>query len=817
MESSRNKKTTHKSKKSGQKPLTPAAKQRRLQNRRVTFILVIFLILAAVIVGKLVYLQIIDSSDQYARQVDQVVDQVQVQASRGNIYDRNGNILAQDSSAKAVYIIPSEITDEDKLVKELAQKLDLKEDSLRKKAEKLENDYVIVKNSISASEGQRAHALDRDGLKYRDGTLYAYPDKIDDAKTTAKALAAIFDNLSYKTALGYLTEKENSAVLIKSQVDNSLANKILKDMTVKKNGEVQSTNGVELIDDSRRYYTNGNFASYVLGFTNQNYQGVSGVESTYNSWLSGQNGLAYLQKDASGNTLPSLTKVVKQPKKGKDLVLTIDSNIQIMAEKALNESIKEWKAKRGTAIVMDVDTGEILAMATKPDYDLNNPYTLNKTYAKNYSDQLDGKSNADKLNLMWSNPAVSFTYEPGSTFKPITASSAFEEGAISPSDKVVCNGSINIDGVMINCTATHGVQTAAEAVSNSCNPGLVQIIQKLDPTLFYRYAYDYGFGKTTGIELPGEEAGVMTRVFKSGNSINLLDYSNLSFGQGLMTTPIQLLSALNSVINNGHYMRPTVISSQNKGISSNASTSASKQIISKATSKEMRQIMEKVVTNNPELASLAGDYSIGGKTGTAQKVENGEYSHSKYVTSFFGFTPVKNPKYAVLVVIDEAQSGAYGAQSAAPAAIKILQQTSDYMNPSSKSSTKMTKNTVTVPDVTGQEVEFAKEILKEKGITYKVDDSAGGSVVASQSLKAKSTYKSGKTMVLVTGKSADDTNAKVTVPDLSGMNIQEANEILTGLGLKIKVKGSGFAVSQNPKAGTKVNRNSKVTVTFKQK
>lgn len=793
------------------------ASMRRRQNKRVAFVLVVFAIFAAVIVGKLVYLQVIDSSDQYARQVDQVVDQVQVQAARGNIYDRNMNILAQNSTAKAIYIIPAEITDEEKLVKTLSSQLSLKEEDIRKKAEKLENDYVTVKDNVTASQGRRAHAIEPEGLKYKDGTLYAYPDKIKDPKKAARLLVSMFDNMSYKTALGYLTEKENSALLIKSQVDNSLANKILKEMTVKKNGTVQSTNGVELIDDNRRYYTNGNFASYLLGFTNQNYQGVTGVESTYNKWLSGQNGLAYLQKDASGNTLPSLTKVVKQPKKGKNLILTIDSNIQIIAEKALNESISQWKAKRGTAIVMNVKTGEILAMATKPDYNLNDPYTLNKTYYKNYKDQLKGHSNSYKLNQMWSNPAVSFTYEPGSTFKPITASSAFEEGAISPSDKVVCNGSINIDGVTVNCTAVHGVQTAADAVSNSCNPGLVQIIQKLDPTLFYRYAYDYGFGKTTGIELPGEEAGVMTRVFKSGNKINLLDYSNLSFGQGLMTTPIQLLSALNSVINSGYYMRPTVISSKNKNITSNASKNSSKQIISKATSKEMRKIMQKVVTNNPELAQLAGNYSIGGKTGTAQKVENGEYSHTKYVTSFFGFTPVNKPKYAVLVVIDEAQNGAYGAQSAAPAAIKILQQTSDYMNPSGQSTSKMSKNTVIVPDVTGQEVDFAEQILKEKGISYKVDKSGKGNVVVSQSLKAKSTYKSKDTMVLKTGTRSESTSTKVSVPDLSGMNIQEANEMLSGLGLKMKVKGSGFAVKQNPSAGQKVKRQSVVTVTFKQK
>ncbi|EFV01671.1 penicillin-binding protein, transpeptidase domain protein [Pseudoramibacter alactolyticus ATCC 23263] len=792
-------------------------RNKRIRNRRMMLVISIFTLGFLIIVARLIYLQVFDATDQYARQVDQLVDEVDIQASRGNIYDRNMNILAQNSTAKAVHIVPRDVKHKKKLIDELSAKLSVSRESLEKKINQKENDAVTIKTGVNASQGRKARRLDRGGIMYQSGTLYVYPRRIDDPDAVAKSLAAMFDNLTEKKAYAYLTQKENSAVLVQSKVDNSLAKKILEDMTTKdKNGNVLGTNGVELVDDSRRYYTNGNFASYVLGFTDQSYHGVSGVESTYDAWLSGENGVAYFQKDASGNTIPSQTKIVKKAKKGKDLVLTIDSNIQTIAEKALNEQIKTYKAKRGTAIVIDVKTGEILAMATKPDYNLNNPNKLNKAYAKNYGDQLKGKSKSDKLNAMWNNPGVNFTYEPGSTFKPITASSAFEEGAISPNAKVVCNGYIMVGGVRINCTAVHGVETAADAVSNSCNPGLVQIIQKLDPNLFYRYAYDYGFGKKTGIELTGEESGIMTRVFQEDQKINLLDYSNLSFGQGLMTTPIQLISALNCVINNGRYRQPTVVSTKNNGIRSNRSQGSSKQIISRATSKEMRKIMEKVVTGNPELATIAGNYSIGGKTGTAQKVENGTYSHTKYVTSFFGFTPVNNPRYATIVVVDEAQSGAFGAQAAAPAGIKILQQTTDYMDPSGKGKSQLQKSAVRVPDLEGQELAFAKQILDEKGIKYRVDDESKGSIVTAQSLKAKSTYDGKTVLVLETGTSQSDQSNQVTVPDLSGMNVQEANEVLTGLKLKLKIKGSGFAKTQNPKAGTQVNRQTEITVTFEQ-
>ena len=781
------------------------------------FIIIVLGIMFLVIIGRLVYLQIFDSTDQYARQVDQLVSESTVKASRGNIYDRNMNILAQSSSAKSVNVIPKDVDKPDQLIDELTSKLGVDKAAVTEKVNRLENDKVEVKNNVTQSEADKITQKIKDGIAYENGTLYAIPSEVKDADAAASAINAAIPNLSAEDAKKYVTQKENSTILIKGKVDNSLAQEIVDSQTTKdKNGNVESTNGVELIEDSRRYYTNGNFASDVLGFTNSEYKGVNGVESTYNDWLSGEDGLEYFQKDANGNTIPSQTKIVKEPTQGKDLVLTLDSNIQILTENALSAAVDKWKAKSGTAIVMNAKTGEIIAMASKPDYDLNDPYAISADYQARHAADLTGKSEDVQLSSMWSNPSVSFVYEPGSTFKAITASSALEEGVVNPDTIVTCSGSMNVDGVNVRCTGVHGTETVAQAIAWSCNPGLIQIIQKLDPTVFYRYAYDFGFGKKTGVELTGEEAGIMTRVFQTDQSINLLDYSTLSFGQGMATTPIQLMAGLNCVVNNGYYISPTIISSKNKGISSNNQLGDSKQIISNQTSSEMRQIMEKVVTENSSLAPMAEGYSIGGKTGTAEKFIDGSYSSSQYVTSFYGFTTVDDPQYSVIVVMDNAESDAYGSQSAAPTGIEILKDVMDYMGQGTQASTELQKNSVTVPDLTGQELDFAKQILGEKGIKYRVNNPDDGTIVTAQSIAAKTTYDGTTELVLEVGKSGDTNSQKVKVPDLTGMNVQEANELLGGLGLKLKIDESGFAKSQNPAADTEVDKGSEISVTFSQ-
>jgi len=797
-------------KKKAQREIGPVGKQNRIM-----IAMVVLSLCLIIVIGKLFSLQIVNSTGKYERQVDQLVEEVPIKASRGDIYDRNKNVLAKDSSATAVNVIPYEVEDPERLVQTLSSKLGLKPEDIMTKISVLENDIVEVKTGISQGAAVIVLSHNFEGVSIEDGTLYFEPINIKDPEAVASAISKDLD-YNYESLYDKATRKENQPVLILGKVDNALALEIKESEAIKDDsGELESYNGIELLDDYRRYYTNGNFASYILGFTGRDYSGLYGVESTYEDVLSGEDGVVYFQKDANGNQIPSQTKVLKEPVQGEDIVLTIDSNIQLMAEKAVEEAATTWKTKSVTAIVMETKTGEVVAMATTPDYNLNDPFTLDANFVATHTADLTGKNEQEKLAEMYKNQAVSFIYEPGSTFKALTGAAALEEGVMTPDTVVYCSGSIQVGDAVINCaTGPHGSVTVSDAIAHSCNPGLVQIIEKLNPDVFYQYVYNFGLGEATGIELDGEEAGIVNRLSTANGGINEVDYATFSFGQGLAVTPIQIISALNSVVNNGYYVKPTIISSETKG----AAIESPKQIISKETSAATREIMRKVVGYDADMTALSEGYSIGGKTGTAEKFINGEYSSSKYVTSFYCFSPVEDPKYSVYVVLDEPAAGAYGSTSAAPTAISLIKQALNYNSAdttlSGAATEEIQKGTITVPDLVGQNIDFAASILNEKGIKYVVDPATSGTTVVNQSLPTNSVYDPNSELILALGNADSAAAGTVIVPDLKGLSIQSANEILTGLGLNLKITGNGFASSQTPAATTVVDKGSDVSVTF---
>ncbi len=797
-------------KKKAQREIGPIGKQNRIM-----IAMVVLSLCLIVVIGKLFSLQIVNSTGKYERQVDQLVEEVAIKASRGDIYDRNKNVLAKDSSATAVNVIPYEVEDPDRLAQTLSSKLGLKVEDIMKKIIVLENDIVEVKTGISQGAAVIVLSHNFDGVSIEDGTLYFKPISIKDPAAVAAAISKDLD-YNYESLYDRATRKENQPVLILGKVDNALALEIKQSEAIKdEDGNIESYNGIELLDDYRRYYTNGNFASYILGFTGRDYSGLYGVESTYEDVLNGEDGVVYFQKDANGNQIPSQTKILKEPVQGEDIVLTIDSNIQLMAEKAVEEAATTWKTKSVTAIVMETKTGEVVAMATTPDYNLNDPFTLDANFVATHAEDLVGKTEQEQLAEMYKNQAVSFIYEPGSTFKALTGAAALEEGVVTPDTIVYCDGSIQIGDAVINCaTGPHGSITVSDAIAHSCNPGLVQIIETLNPDVFYQYVYNFGLGETTGIELDGEEAGIINRLSTANGGINEVDYATFSFGQGLAVTPIQIVSALNSVVNDGYYVKPTIISSETTG----KAIESQKQIISKETSAATREIMRKVVGYDSDMTNLSEGYSIGGKTGTAEKFINGEYSSSKYVTSFYCFAPVEDPKYSVYVVLDEPAAGAYGSTSAAPTAISLIKQALNYNTADTTLGGAVTeeiqKGTITVPDLVGQNIDFAASILNEKGIKYVVDPATSGTTVVNQSLPTNSVYDPNSELILALGETDSQAVGTVIVPDLKGLSIQSANEILTGLGLNLKITGNGFASSQTPAATTVVERGSDVNVTF---
>lgn len=798
-------------KKKAQREIGPVSKQ-----NKILLAMVILSLCLIIVIIRLFSLQIINSQGKYERQVDQLVEEVPITASRGDIYDRNGNVLAKDSSASAVNVIPFQVEQPERLAKTLSSKLGLKVEDVMAKISVLENDIVEVKTGISQSTAVTALSHNFPGVTVEDNVLYFEPIKITDPDAVAKSLASDLD-MEYDEIHDLATRKENTAVLIKGKVDNALALELKNSEAIKNDaGEIESYNGVELLNDYRRYYTNGNFASYILGFTGADYNGLYGVEATYNDILSGENGVVYYQKDADGNQIASQTKILKEPVQGQDITLTIDSNVQLMAEKAVAEAAATWQTKSVTAIVMDTKTGEIVAMASNPDYNLNDSDTLDATFTATHAEDIKGMTDSEKLLEMYQNPAVSFIYEPGSTFKALTGAATLEEGVVTPDTTVYCAGSIQVGDAVINCsTGPHGTETVSDAIATSCNPGLVQMIEKLDPDVFFQYVYNFGLGQKTGIELDGEESGIINRLSTANGGINQVDYATFSFGQGLAVTPIQMISALNSVVNNGYYQKPTIISSKTKGTETEESP---KQIISTETSSAMREIMRKVVQYDSSMTALSEGYSIGGKTGTAEKFIDGSYSTTKYVTSFYCFAPVEDPKYSVYVVLDEPKAGAYGSTSAAPTAISLMEQTLNYnsadTNLSNVSAEAVQKGSIVVPDLVGQTKAFAASILDEKGIKYSFDPATAGSLVISQSIPTNTVYDVSTEIVLGLGDSTSDPSGTVVVPDVKGLSIQSANEILSGLGLNLKITGNGFASSQTPAATTVVEKGSDVSVTF---
>lgn len=797
-------------KKKAQREIGPVGKQNRIM-----IAMVVLSLCLIVVIGKLFSLQIVNSTGKYERQVDQLVEEVPIKASRGDIYDRNKNILAKDSSATAVNVIPYEVEDPERLARTLSSKLGVKIEDVQKKITVLENDIVEVKTGISQGAAAIIGSHNFEGVSIVDGTLYFIPIKIKDPGAVASAISKDLD-YNYEALYARATRKENQPVLIMGKVDNALALEIKEsEAIIGEDGEIDGYNGVELLDDYRRYYTNGNFASYILGFTGRDYSGLYGVESTYEDVLSGEDGVVYFQKDANGNQIPSQTKILKEPVQGEDIVLTIDSNIQLMAEKAVKEAATTWKTKSVTAIVMETKTGEVVAMATTPDYNLNDPFTLDANFAATHAEDLAGKTEQEQLAEMYKNQAVSFIYEPGSTFKALTGAAALEEGVMTPDTVVYCEGRIQIGDAVINCaTGPHGSVTVSDAIAYSCNPGLVQIIEKLNPDVFYQYVYNFGLGERTGIALDGEEAGIVNRLSTATGGINEVDYATFSFGQGLAVTPIQIISALNSVVNDGYYVKPTVISAETSG----KPIESQKQIISKETSAATREIMRKVVGYDSDMTALSEGYSVGGKTGTAEKFINGEYSRTKYVTSFYCFAPVEDPKYSVYVVLDEPAAGAYGSTSAAPTAISLIKQALNYNSADTTlggaATQEIQKGNITVPDLVGQNIDFAASILNERGINYVVDPETSGATVAAQSLPTNSVYDPNSELILALGETDSAAVGTVIVPDLKGLSIQSANEILTGLGLNLKITGNGFASSQTPAATTVVEIGSDVNVTF---
>jgi len=614
-----------------------------------------------------------------------------------------------------------------------------------------------------------------------DTVVASLPD-IEDVKETAAKLAGALnmDPEELEKTLADAKSKKKGAIYIKRKIseEESEAVRNLK------------LSGIYFTKEHKRFYPERNLCSHVLGFTGIDSQGLDGIELIYEKYLKGTPGRIVSEKDALSRKLPFGTDQYIPPEDGLDLVLTIDKIIQHIAERELEKAIAQHSAKRGTIIVMDPKTGEILALANKPDYDPNH-------YGQ-YPQSL------------WRNSAVSDVYEPGSTFKIVTASAALEEGVARPEDTFFDPGYTIVSGVRIGCWyhGGHGSQTFIQLLENSCNPGFVELGTRLGKERFMKYIKGFGFGELTGIDLPGEARGIL-----DPSKVGPVELATITFGQGISVTPIQIITALSTIANDGKLVQPHVakaILDKDGNTIHEFSPAPLRQVVSYETAQEMKRILESVVTNGTGGRGKVEGYRVAGKTGTAEK-----YAPGKYVVSFMGFAPVEDPQLAILVIIDEPQGGLiYGGTIAGPVFQKVLADSLNYLGIEPEIEYEEQSEQVTVPDLRNLYVEDAKKILQQNGLSARIE---GEGYVVTDQVPTPGAEVNKNTVVLLKVSDSRTNRDPVTVPDLTGRTIKEATDILHAIGLNIEIEGSGYAVKQNPPAEVEVALGTTVKVEFSQK
>ncbi|NLK71572.1 MAG: stage V sporulation protein D [Clostridiales bacterium] len=463
--------------------------------------------------------------------------------------------------------------------------------------------------------------------------------------------------------------------------------------------------GIWIAEDNKRIYPYGSFAAHILGHTTDDNRGLSGIELKYDKYLSGLPGRWIKNTDALGRQLSYGTEKYYKAENGLNTVLTIDEVIQHFVEKAIENAYEKTNSKKVMAIVMDPETGDILAMANFPDYDPNNSREPILEKDLLYYRSLDNDTKQNYWNSMWRNPIISDTYEPGSTFKLITTAIALNENVTSPGSEYNCTGYITVGDARLRCWryySPHGHQTLTEAVQNSCNPVFIQLGLGVGKDKYYEYLNSFGFIDKTGIDLPGES----TAIIQNKSAIGPVELATISYGQGISVTPIQLITAVSAIGNEGKLMRPRIVKElvdDDGNVIHRFEPEMIRQVISKETANEMTLIMEQVVAEGTGKNAQVAGYRIGGKTGTADKVIDGRYVEGKVYSSFIALAPIDDPKIAVLVIVDEPEGTHFGSLTAAPAAREILADSLRYLNIkqyySQEELEKMKNEYVYVPDI----------------------------------------------------------------------------------------------------------------------
>ncbi|QUH20955.1 penicillin-binding protein [Alkaliphilus sp. B6464] len=677
----------------------------------------------------------------------------------------------------------------------------------------LANKYQTRDIPIPAKRGV---IYDRNGkelaISASTNTVWVHPNEVQEPEKTAAVLSSILE-LDEETVLKKIKTSQY-IVKIAPYIDDERAKAI----------RAERLKGISVSEDNKRFYPYGNFAAYILGHTTDDNKGMSGIELEYEKYLSGIPGRWIKNTDGAGRQLSFSTEKYHQAENGLNVVLTIDEVIQHFAEKAVQNALEVNKAKRVSVIVTDVKTGEVLAMAVKPDYDPNSPRTPLDEELKKQIETMDQEKQLEAWYAMWRNPVINDTYEPGSTFKLLTTAAALEEGVVTPQSTFVDNGYIMVSGQRIRCWRwynPHGHQTLVEAVQNSCNPVFVELGQKMGVETFYNYLDGFGVSDITGIDLPGERKSLMYSV----NNVGPVELATISFGQSISVTPIQLVNAVAAIANDGKLMKPRIVkelTDDDGNVVHRFEETMIRQVISEKTSKIMREMMEAVVADGSGSHAYIPGYRVGGKTGTAQKVVGKGYAQGLYVSSFVGIAPADDPKLAILAIVDEPQGfSTYGSTTAAPIVKEVLEESLRYLDIkpryTDKEEEEFGRAKVTIPEVRNITVKEASKILLDNNLQFRTEPEyyADENAIVVDMFPKPGANVPEKSIILLYTKPNENIPSTVEVPDLKGKTIKEVNIILNNLGLKLKISGSGLASSQYPEVGTTVETGTIISVEFK--
>ena len=752
---------------------------------------------------RILYIQTVDFERYQSKVIDQMTTQSPVPADRGKIYDRNGNVLATNTTTYRVFISPSQILSEQK---------ELEDDSKTQYAE-------IISNGLS------------------------------------QILGVSYENV-YKQATEYTKYLDRT---IKRQVDETKADEVRRFI-----GENELEKMVYLEAQSTRYYPGGTLAAHTIGFTSSDGVGLYGLEYQYNEYLKGVDGYYITARDSYGNEMPYNYSVYIDAVDGYDLTTTIDTTIQNFLEESLEQAVAESKAQnRACGIVMNVKTGAILAMATSSPFDLNQPRVLPESFAKELAVSgyaPDGERYNDfsrgLMEMMWSNKAITEIYIPGSTFKIITSSMALEEQVVSLNETLSCSGSLVVLKQNIHCHKVkgHGTLTYAQGLQQSCNVWFMTLGKRVGIDRFQKYVNAFGYNEKTGIDLPGEGNSIFA------SEMTELDLAIYAFGQNFKITPIQQICAVASVANGGELVTPYLvesISDKAGNVIYRHETEVKRQVVSESVCKTLATVLEEGVSGDggAKNAYVAG-YRVAAKTGTSEKKErecpecgytgelkgevNGEIRYActvckyeglmeefkvseKYICSCVAFAPADDPEIAIIIIVDEPTKGSlYGSTVAAPYISKALENILPYYGVEPIYSVEeIEKTSITVSNYKGYSVSYAQSLVERAGLKVKIV--GNGTKVTSQQPPAKSVIdKASGVIVLYTGNEVE--TATVTVPDLVGKTSVAANAQLVNLGLNIKIEGAknhtvgdsvANVVSQSVKPGTVVPVGTVVTVEFR--